>query len=60
MKEEQMPKGMGRPKVAASLKRESVFRFVTTKAEAAKIRTRARSLGLTISEYLRGVSIPKE
>lgn len=50
---------MGRPKVPASLQRTSVFRFVTTKAEAAKIRSKAKELGLTISEYLRNAAIPK-
>jgi hypothetical protein len=51
---------MGRPQVTASLKRTAIFRFVATKAEAAKIRGRARELGLTLSEYLRSVAIPKE
>jgi hypothetical protein len=59
MKEEAMAKRMGRPEVAASLKRIAVFRFVTTKAEAAKIRAKAKELGQTLSEYLRSVAIPK-
>jgi hypothetical protein len=37
-----------------------ILRFVVTKAEASKIRARAMGLGQTISEYLRGVAIPKE
>jgi hypothetical protein len=55
-----MAKRVGRPEVAENLKRESVFRFVTTKAEAAKIRRAAKASGLTLSEYLRHCSIPKE
>jgi hypothetical protein len=55
-----MAKRVGRPEVAASKRREIIFRFVTTKAEALKIRSKAEVLGLTISEYLRGVAIPKE
>jgi hypothetical protein len=48
-----------RPAVAANLKRTAVFRFVTTKAEAAKIRSKAKEQGLTLSEYLRQVAIPR-
>lgn len=55
-----MVKRIGRPEVAASLKRTSVFRFMTTKAEAGKIRAKAKELGITLSEYLRSVAIPKE
>jgi mobilization protein NikA len=55
-----MAKRVGRPEVAASQRREIIFRFVATKAEAVKIRGKAKALGLTISEYLRGVAIPKE
>jgi hypothetical protein len=50
---------MGRPKVPANLQRTSVFRFVTTKAEATKIRGKAKELRLTLSDYLRSVAIPK-
>lgn len=55
-----MAKRVGRPKVTASRKKDATFRFVTTKAEATLIRQKAESLGLTISEYLRSVAIPKE
>jgi hypothetical protein len=44
----------------ASQKRGAIFRFVATKAEAKKIRDKAKQLGLTISEYLRQMAIPKE
>ena len=55
-----MPKRAGRPEVAASQRREVIFRFVVTKAEATKLRSKAKAAGLTISEYLRSVAIPKE
>jgi hypothetical protein len=55
-----MRKRAGRPEIDPSQKRESVFRFVTTKAEALRIRAKAKASGLTISEYLRGVAIPKK
>jgi Mobilization protein NikA len=55
-----MPKRAGRPAVAASQRREVIFRFVTTKAEASKLRGKAKERGMTISEYLRSVAIPKE
>jgi hypothetical protein len=55
-----MRKRVGRPEIDPSQKRESVFRFVTTKAEAARIRDKAKALGLTISHYLRSVAIPKK
>jgi hypothetical protein len=51
---------MGRPKLPASSQRTSVFRFVVTKAEEKRLRAKAKKLGLTISEYLRSVAIPKE
>jgi hypothetical protein len=54
-----MTKRMGRPKIAPSQRRAVIFRFVVTKAEAAKIRKKASVSGLTISEYLRSVAIPK-
>jgi len=54
-----MRKRAGRPEVAPNQRREAIFRFVATKAEAAKIRSKAKTLGLTISEYLRSVAIPK-
>lgn len=55
-----MRKRAGRPEIDPSQKRESVFRFVTTKAEAAKIRNKAKESGQSISEYLRSVAIPKK
>jgi hypothetical protein len=55
-----MPKRVGRPEVTPSQRREVIFRFVVTKAEAAKLRNMAKSAGLTISEYLRRVAIPEE
>jgi hypothetical protein len=54
-----MAKRAGRPEIAPSQRREVIFRFVVTKAEAAKIRAQAKSLSQTISEYLRSVAIPK-
>jgi len=54
-----MPKRAGRPTVVKGQKREEIFRFVVTKAEASKIRSKAKELHLTISEYLRSVAIPK-
>jgi len=45
--------------IAASEKRGEIFRFVATKAEAAKIRARAKRMRVTLSEYLRSVAIPK-
>lgn len=45
--------------MAASQKREVIFRFVATKGEAVKIREAAQAVGLTLSDYLRGVAIPK-
>ncbi len=53
-----MRKRAGRPEIAPSQRREVIFRFVATKAEAAKIRGKAKALGLTLSEYLRRVAIP--
>lgn len=55
-----MAKRVGRPKVAASKKRDVVFRFVATNAEATKIREAAKASGfLTISDYIRDRIIPK-
>jgi hypothetical protein len=53
-------RSVGRPEIAPSHRREVIFRFVVTKAEAGKIRSNAKAAGLTISEYLRSVAIPKE
>jgi hypothetical protein len=53
-----MTKRAGRPEIAPSQRREVIFRFVVTKAEAGKIRSKAKAEGLTISEYLRRVAIP--
>jgi hypothetical protein len=55
-----MRKRAGRPEIAPSQRRAFIFRFVATKAEAVKIRSKAKALGLTISDYLRSVAIPKE
>ena len=55
-----MPKRVGRPAIASSQKRQVIFRFVVTKAEEKRLRAKAKELGLTISEYLRSVAIPKE
>jgi hypothetical protein len=60
MKEDAMRKRAGRPEIAPSQRRTVIFRFVVTKAEAGKIRNKAKALDLTISEYLRSVAIPKE
>jgi hypothetical protein len=48
-----MGKRVGRPEVPPSQKRDAILRFVVTKAEAAKIRSKAKAANLTISEYLR-------
>jgi hypothetical protein len=55
-----MAKRAGRPEKAPSQRREVIFRFVVTKAEAAKLRRKAKAAGLSISEYLRSVAIPKQ
>lgn len=54
-----MGKRAGRPEIAPNQRREVIFRFVVTKAEAVKLRSKAKAAGLTISEYLRSVAIPK-
>lgn len=54
-----MGKRAGRPEIAANMRREVIFRFVVTRAESSKIRGAAKAAGLTISEYLRSVAIPK-
>jgi hypothetical protein len=54
-----MPKQAGRPEMPENQKRQYIVRFVVTKAEALAIRKKARSLGLTVSEYLRSVAVPK-
>ena len=54
-----MRKRAGRPAVPKSQKRATIFRFVVTKDEAAKIRAAARAAGQTISGYLRSIAIPK-
>lgn len=51
---------VGRPEIPASKKRNMAFRFVATKEEAARLRRKAKEMGLSISEYLRSVAIPKE
>jgi hypothetical protein len=55
-----MSKRAGRPEVPASERRSLIMRFVVTKAEAAKIRAAAKGQGMTVSEYLRQVAIPKD
>jgi hypothetical protein len=54
-----MGKRAGRPEIVPSKRREVICRFVVTKAEAGKIRKAAKVAGLTLSEYLRRVAIPK-
>lgn len=54
-----MGKRAGRPAVAPSQRREVICRFMITKAEDRKIRGAAKVAGLTVSEYLRSVAIPK-
>jgi hypothetical protein len=49
----------GRPEIAPSERRETNMRFVVTNAEAAKIRTAAKTQGSTLSGYLRPASIPR-
>lgn len=51
-------KRAGRPEIPASKKRTFAFRFVANKEEAAKVRAKAKEMGLTLSEYLRKVAIP--
>jgi hypothetical protein len=36
------------------------FRFVVTKAEAGRIRAKAKAMGISLSEYLRQAAIPRE
>lgn len=55
-----MRKRAGRPEITPSQRREVIIRFVVTKAEAGKIRSKAKATGLSISEYLRSVAIPKQ
>jgi hypothetical protein len=52
-----MRKRAGRPEVAPSQKRDVICRFVVTKAEAAKIRSKAKAAGFSISEYLRQAAL---
>lgn len=54
-----MRRKAGRPKVVGLEKREVMVRFMATKAEMEKIRTAAKAQRLTLSEYLRAVSIPR-
>jgi hypothetical protein len=53
-----MRRKAGRPKIAASERRAIVARFLVTKEEMDLIRDAARARRLTVSEYLRAVSIP--
>jgi hypothetical protein len=54
-----MKKRSGRPAMVASQKREIILRFVVTKAEASKVRAKARSQAQSLSEYLRSVAVPR-
>jgi hypothetical protein len=54
-----MGKRIGRPEIPASKRRSIAFRFVANKEEAARIRAKAEALGLTLSDYLRQVAIPR-
>jgi hypothetical protein len=54
-----MRKKAGRPKVVGLEKRNVMVRFMATKAEMEKIRAAAKTQHLTLSEYLRAVSIPR-
>ena len=53
-------KRVGRPELEANQRRSAVFRFVTTQEEGARIRAKAKNLRMTLSEYLRSVTIPRE
>jgi hypothetical protein len=53
-----MAKRVGRPEIEPSQRRNVIMRFVVTKAEAAKIRSLAKTRRVTISDYLRSVAIP--
>ena len=55
-----MVRRVGRPEIPASKKRNVAFRFVATKEEAARIRAKAEAMGLSLSDYLRQVAIPKD
>ena len=55
-----MPNRAGRPVKPASEKRNVIFRFLVTKAEEKRLRAKAKDSGLSISDYLRSVAIPKE
>lgn len=55
-----MVKRSGRPEIPASKRRNMPFRFVATKEEAARVRAKAKAMGLSLSEYLRQVAIPRE
>ena len=55
-----MKRRVGRPKMAASERREEILRFMVTKEEEALIRAKAAELHLTLSEYLRFATIPKK
>jgi hypothetical protein len=56
---EMTAKRIGRPKVAASKRRDIIFRFVATKEEATRIREAARGY-LTVSDYIRDKVIPQD
>jgi hypothetical protein len=55
-----MARRAGRPELAASQRRDVIVRFVVTKAEASRIRAKAKANSQTLSEYLRSVAIPRE
>jgi hypothetical protein len=52
-------KRVGRPPVEGP-KRDRILRFVVTTDEGRKIRAKAKSLGLSLSDYLRSVAIPRD
>lgn len=54
-----MEKRVGRPP-SEGPKRDVIIRFVVTRDEDLKIRNKAKSLGLSLSDYLRRVAVPKK
>jgi len=47
----------GRPEVPASQRRELILRFGVTRTESHTIRTKAKELRLSLSEYLRQAAL---
>jgi hypothetical protein len=54
-----MVKRVGRPPIEGP-KRDVIIRFVVTEDENLKIRSKAKSLGLSLSDYLRRAAIPRK